>query len=91
MPEVYSGTETFRSMICRVIQYIPDVPNDSEDIIIFGKIQDVHSQTLVIFDCLTAISQCQLKLNEVMLYFFPPENSIETGLKNSSKQIHKES
>lgn len=56
MPEIYSAVETFQSIIHRVIQYIPNVPNGSDDILIFGKIQEVHRQTLVIFDCLTAIN-----------------------------------
>lgn len=53
MPEAYSGDESFQSIIHRVIS---NVPNDSEDIIIFGKIQEIHRQTFVIFDCLTAIN-----------------------------------
>lgn len=56
MPEIYSAAETFQSIIYRVIQHIPNVPNGSDDILIFGKIQEVHRQTLVIFDCLTAIN-----------------------------------
>lgn len=68
MPEIYSTAETFQR---RVTQYIANVPNGSDDILIFGKIQEVHRQTLVIFDCPTAINltfhNANLKLNEVML------------------------
>lgn len=53
---IYSAVETFQSIIHKVIQYIPNVPNGIDDIIIFGKIQEVHKQTPVIFDCLTAIN-----------------------------------
>lgn len=72
MLEIFSAVETFQTIIHRVVQYLPSVPNNSEDILIFGKIQEVHRKTLtVIFDCLTAINltfhNANLKLNEVML------------------------
>jgi len=71
MPEIHSAVVTFQSIICRVIQYLPNVPNGSDDIFIFGKIQEVHRKTLVIFDCGTSINptfhNANLKMKEVML------------------------
>lgn len=53
MLEIFSALETFQSIIHRV-----NVPNNSDDVLIFGKIWEVHRKTLaVIFNCLTAINR----------------------------------